>query len=244
MMKLLIAICPLIVFTFFSIPSSGQTQFSGWLASFNTFKVSKKFSLGTDIQLRSSDEMQHIQTLLIRPGLNLAVAKQLTLSAGYAYVQNRRMLNNVSGYAVEHRIWEQLLFNHKLSALAVSHRLRLEQRFIPRVAVVNNEIRKNGTLHANRIRYFIRNLLPLNTRRTPFTKGPFAALQDEIFLNIGNKANVNGKTFDQNRFYLAIGYRVNKRFDLETGYLNQYIRGSNASVTRNHVVQLATYLRL
>jgi Protein of unknown function (DUF2490) len=244
MMKLPIALCLVIVFTFSPMYSRGQTQFSGWLASFNTIKVNKKFGVAADAQLRSADQLKHVQILLIRPGVNFMLTKQLTLSAGYAYVQNRRVVGSISGYAVEHRSWEQLLFTHKLSVLSVTHRLRLEQRFIPRVAVVNNEIRKSGTLHANRVRYFIRNLLPLNTRQTPFTRGLFAALQNEVFLNIGNKANVNGKTFDQNRLYLAMGYRINKRFDLETGYLNQYIQGSSAAGTRNHVVQLATYLRM
>jgi len=72
----------------------------------------------------------------------------------------------------------------------------------------------------------------------------FAALQDEVFLNLGNSDVTNGKFFDQNRFYLAIGYRLNEWYDVEAGYLNQYISGRDDRFTNNHVVQLAGYIRL
>jgi hypothetical protein len=108
--------------------SHAQTQFSGWLASFNTFKVAKKTSIHFDAQLRSSDELQHVQTILLRTGLNFHVNKQLILTGGYAFIDNRRTIGNVTGNVVEHRIWEQALYNHKLQSIMVSHRLRLEQR--------------------------------------------------------------------------------------------------------------------
>lgn len=220
-----------------------QSQFSGWLASFNTFKTGKKTSIHADIQWRSSDELKHTQTLLLRSGLNIHLTKKLIVTGGYAFIRNRRAVGNVNGYAPEHRIWEQLLYNHKLKNIFVSHRFRLEQRFISKSIVINNELKKDGSLYANRFRYFIRNVLPFQQQKT-FTKGVFAALQNEVFVNIGNTANVNGKFFDQNRLYLALGYRLSSAFDLETGYLNQYISGKNKTLTNNHVLQVAGYLRL
>jgi Protein of unknown function (DUF2490) len=220
-----------------------QSQFSGWLASFNTFKTGKKTSIHADIQLRSSDELKHTQALLLRSGLNFHVTKKLTATAGYAFVHNRRVVSGVSGYAPEHRIWEQLLYNHKLKNIFVSHRFRLEQRFISKTIVQNNELKKDGSVYANRFRYFIRNMIPFQQQKI-FSKGMFAALQNEVFVNIGNTANVNGKFFDQNRLYLALGYRLHSSFDLETGYLNQYINGRNGTFTNNHVLQVAAYLRL
>ena len=85
--------------------------------------------------------------------------------------------------------------------------------------------------------------MPFQQQKT-FAKGMFAALQNEVFVNVGNTSNVNGKFFDQNRFYLALGYRLHSSIDLETGYLNQYISGRNGTFTNNHVWQVATYLRL
>jgi hypothetical protein len=226
-----------------------QSQFSGWLASFNTFKTGKKTSMHADVQWRSSDELKHTQTLLLRSGLNFHLTKKLTATAGYAFIHNRRIVSGVSGYTPEHRLWEQLLYNHKLAAgsrgksIFVSHRFRLEQRFISKSTVQNNELKNDGSVYANRFRYFIRNVMPFRQQKT-FAKGMFAALQNEVFVNIGNTQNVNGKFFDQNRLYLALGYRVHSSFDIETGYLNQYISGRNGAFTNNHVVQVAGYLRL
>ncbi|MNR03834.1 hypothetical protein D3C85_1197500 [compost metagenome] len=70
----------------------------------------------------------------------------------------------------------------------------------------------------------------------------FAALQNELLFNIQNKEQLNGSLFDQNRAYLAVGYRVSKSFDIEAGYLNQRIKGANNN-TVNNVAQLALYTR-
>ena len=227
----------------FLFTAVAQSQFSGWLASFNTFKTGKKTSIHADVQWRSSDELRHTQTLLLRTGLNIHLTKKLIVTGGYAFVQNRRVVGGVSGYAPEHRSWEQLLYSHKLKTVFVSHRFRLEQRFISKSIAINNDLKNEGSVYANRCRYFFRSVIPFQPQPT-FSKGVFAALQNEVFVNIGNTSNVNGKFFDQNRLYLAMGYRLCSSFDLEAGYLNQYIDGRNKSFTNNHVVQLAGYVRL
>lgn len=225
--------------------AQGQTQFSGWLATFNTFKTGKKTSIHNDIQWRSSDEFKHTQTFLFRAGLNYHVRKNMIATAGYAFIHNRRTVSGVSGYAPEHRIWEQFIISHKISKAAVTHRFRLEQRFITRSVINGTELKNDGHVYANRFRYFIRSVIPVNTQKgSSFTKGPFAAIQNEVFVNVGNKANVNGEFFDQNRLYLAGGYRLSRSFDLEAGYMNQYINGRGSAFTNNHIVQLATYIRL
>jgi hypothetical protein len=222
--------------------TSCQTQFTGWLASFNTFKTGKKTSIHTDVQLRSNNDWQNMQTLLLRPGINYHMNKKLTLTAGYAYIRNRKIVGDVAGHTPEHRIWEQLLYNHQWKNLRISHRFRIEQRIIGKTVVLGNPL-SDGPNYANRFRYFLRNILPFK-KELVFNKGPFVALQNELFLNFGDKATVNGKTFDQNRLYLAIGHRLNAAFDFELGYMNQYINGRNNLFTNNHILQLATYFRL
>lgn len=232
----------LAVVVLFTKQTSAQTQFSGWLATFNTFKTGKKTSIHSDIQWRSGDEFKFTQTLLLRAGLNYHLTKRSTLSAGYAFIHNYRNIGGADGYVPEHRIWEQFVYSHKLSRVNMSHRFRLEQRFLSKTIVDNNELKNDGSLYANRFRYFIRNILPLNNQPA-FSKGMFVALQNEVFLNFGNKQHVNGKTFDQNRLYGAVGYRFRKQFDLEAGYMNQHVNGRTNDVT-NHIVQVATYIRL
>ena len=114
---------------------------------------------------------------------------------------------------------------------------------------------RDGHREAHRLRYFFRGIIPLSAqtdgmasagpaKSAAFTKGFFAAVQNEIFFNLGDKTAVNGKVFDQNRVLLAGGYRLSKQFDMELGYMNQYISGAGSNSTNNHIVQLATYVRL
>jgi hypothetical protein len=219
-----------------------QVQHSGWLASFNTIKINKAISVHFDAQLRSTDGLKNVQTLLLRPGVNYHINKKFTATAGYAFINNRRTVGSTIGYLAEHRIWEQLLYNHPIKNIATSHRLRFEQRFIPNAVAINNELEKDGHAQAYRLRYFIRNVIPL-TNQKGFKKGVFTALQNEVFVNTGNKSAVNGKFFDQNRLYVAIGYRLPNKVDIEAGYMNQYIKG-RTNITNNHIAQIAVYKRL
>jgi len=92
------------------------------------------------------------------------------------------------------------------------------------------------------LRYFIRGIIPF-TKQPEFSRGLFLALQNEVFLNTGNKTAVNGKIFDQNRLYAAIGYRLPGKIDIEAGYMNQYTV-TPASFINNHIAQIAVYKRL
>ena len=232
---LFLAIC-------FCTALQAQVQFSGWLASFNTFKLNNKLSLHFDGQLRSTDELKDIQTILLRPGLNVHVHKNWVLTGGYAYIANRRTVINLSEILPEHRIWQQAIYNQKLKTISVTHRFRFEERFISKAKVVNETLETDGHDQAFRFRYFIRSIVPF-TSQTTFTKGPFLALQNEVFLNTGNRTAVNGKTFDQNRLYAAFGYRLPGKIDLEAGYMNQYT-STRTSFINNHIAQIAVYKRL
>jgi hypothetical protein len=255
-----------------------QTQFTGWLATFQNYKFSNRAGLYFDGQFRTTGQLRQMQALLLRPGLNLYLTPALSATVGYAYIPQQRISGSVTGYLPEHRTWQQLLFTHPilsghgqapahhLPAATLAHRLRLEQRFLPKHHAEGNALVQNGHRYAGRIRYFARTVIPLTSQRpgdasgnlphngtnpsakgsasSPFTKGFFAAIQNEIFFNIGDTAPVNGKLFDQNRAYLAAGYRWSRQFDTEIGYMNQYISGTGSNSTNNHILQVATYLRL
>jgi hypothetical protein len=158
---------------------------------------------------------------------------------GYAYIAtNGRTANGDKTFRPEQRIWQQYTYSHKLGKhISVAHRFRLEQRFLGETA--NN---KNDDYFAQRFRYFVRGIIPFKNDSAVFAKGPFLALQNEVFFNVQNKNRVNKHFFDQNRAYVAVGYRVSKKFDVEAGYLNQYINLAE-TYTLNHVAQLAIYTR-
>ena len=94
-------------------------------------------------------------------------------------------------------------------------------------------------VQSTRFRWFSRMVLPIDGSAN-WVSGPFVALQNEAFINLSNRDDLNGKFFDQNRAYIAFGWRLNPTTDVEIGYLNQYINGRHRD-TVNHVLQVALY---
>ncbi len=71
-------------------------------------------------------------------------------------------------------------------------------------------------------------------------KTPYVAAYDEVFIGFGK--NVNANIFDQNRIGIVIGYRFNKNFRIEGGYLNQtlqlgrLVKGKNVFQNNNGII--------
>jgi hypothetical protein len=233
-----------------SFVSQAQTthQFSGWLGAFGRVELKNNFSLHVESQLRSTNDLEQIQTLLFRVGLNYNIKSNQILTVGYAYISNRRTVDGVSGYAPEDRIWEQFVLNESFAFharnVSIQNRFRLEQRFIGQSVVEDDQLMTSGFNFVQRIRYFARMIAPFNKTPGGFKKGAFFSLQDEVFFNIGDVSVVNGKTFDQNRAYFSIGYRFSPRNDTEIGYMNQFILNKGIAKTINNIVQIATYIKL
>ncbi|RZL30008.1 MAG: DUF2490 domain-containing protein, partial [Pedobacter sp.] len=202
----------------------------------NNTKFNEKWGLQFDFQVRSADDWDHVRNTLVRPALQYFISKNSNVALGYLW-QTTQTTPVGADYTVtlnEHRIFEQYIYNHKIKSVFASHRLRLEQRFIGRLA--------NEDLFSQRFRYFFRLIQPLQKTEATFTKGAFVALQNEVFLNLQNNDELSNKVFDQNRAYLAAGYRFSKQFDIEVGYMNQAIKG-RANNTVNNIAQLALYTR-
>lgn len=106
----------------------------------------------------------------------------------------------------EKRIYQQYLYKQKRNNLFLTHRVRLEERFIA------NDF-------ALRTRYFLSVQKPLNgkllNRRSLYASG-----FNELFIDISNQK------FDRNRFFTGIGYGVTNDIRLETGYLIQSQKNS------------------
>lgn len=230
-MKKLLLLLLIIVFTRLN---AQQKENTGWLFLNNSTKFSQHWGMHLDIQFRSADNLEYIRTAFIRPGVTYHFNKKNSVTAGYMLNNTYNRLTGASKNSLtEHRIWEQYLLTHKIKSVLVSHRFRLEQRFIERLS--------GPDVFSQRFRYFARFIIPLVKEET-YTKGFFVALQNEVFLHLQNKEKLNNHFFDQNRAYVAAGYRFSQKLDLETGYLNQTTKGISSN-TNNHVIQLAVYTR-
>jgi len=208
-------------------------QQSGWAAWFNNAKLSERWSLVSDVQVRSNDGWEQPRNLIGRAGASYALSPSFNATAGYAYIET---YSPDAPTLIEHRTWQQLLLQQKIDGNPLTHRLRLEQRFIERAA--------GGDLYSDRLRYFVRLQVPLAAAEGKnFTGGLYAAFQNEVFLHLTARSELNGQWFDQNRAYAGLGFRISRQVDVEVGYLNQHLNGRSRD-TDNQVVQFSLHTRL
>ena len=213
-----------------------EREHAVWLSTSGTYKISNHWGLYIDNQFRSSNEAKYFRQFITRPGVIYNFNKNQIATVGYAYAKTNRLLDGVPDNNIsENRLWEQFALLHRMGALYATQRLRLEQR--------NVETKGKEDVFSQRFRVYTRYLLPLKRRQESFKNGPFAALQNEIYLNVQNKNKLNGNLLDQNRTYLAFGYRISPHLDFELGAMNQYIKGLTKN-TINTVGQLGIITRL
>ncbi|GGI27895.1 DUF2490 domain-containing protein [Pedobacter mendelii] len=233
-MKKLIFLFLLCIVAFAKLSAQTQYQNTGWLFLLNNTKINKKWGLQFDVQVRSADNWKYVRNTLVRPAVQYFINDKHNVALGYLWQTTQNQIDGIANtHFDEHRIFEQYIYTHKIKTVFASHRVRVEQRFIERAT---------EDIFAQRFRYFIRLIKPLQKAQPTFTKGAFIALQNEVFLNFQNKAKINNSIFDQNRIYLAGGYRFSKKFDMEVGYMNQAVKNTS-SHTNNNIVQLALYTR-
>lgn len=235
LIKILFLLSSFLLLTISSLKAQ-DNQFGNWYAWFNNIKFSEKWGMNNDIQFRGGKNWRENSLFLIRPGINYYISTNQTASIGYATTILTNNLNGGQPRLTEHRIWEQYIITDKIFNIPFQHRFRLEQRFLKR---------SHENVFAQRARYFIRGIIPLSIPlKEPFNQGFFTAIQNELFFNIQNKNNLNGSFFDQNRAYVAFGYRFSSKYDLELGYMNQFLKRSSPPNQLTHIAQIAFYTRL
>lgn len=190
----------------------------GWFAANATFNLSEKIGIHTEYQWRRDDYVDNWQQGLLRVGVNYKLTPETLLRVGYGWAETYPYgdipLNGMGKDFTEHRIFEMVQFNNKVSQLGISHRFMLEQRWIGRYTKASLD-KEDDYLYLNRLRYMVRFQLPIYQKL-------YAAVYDEIFIGFGG--NIGENIFDQNRFGALIGYPITKNFKLEGGYLNQTVQ--------------------
>lgn len=132
---------------------SQKTEHYGWLFWSHDHKLTEKWQLNSDIQLRSADDLLYLGVLLIRPSLGYKITDKQTIAIGYTYFGNWDKEDGIKLYEPEHRIFEQYEIEHAIGEIEMSHRIRWEQRFL-----IENKF-------AQRIRYYIQGKLPFSKEK-------------------------------------------------------------------------------
>ena len=204
-----------LILLFYFIPFhsySQQSDIGSWYSYLGNHTLQKKWNIWTETQYRSYNTLTDIQQVLIRTGLGYNVTENNNnILLGYAFVYSENYLNN-AGYKTnntEHRIFQQFLTKQTFNRFHISHRYRIEERFL------SDDFQL-------RFRYML--LMNVTLNNADLSKGTwYAAASNEIFLNGQNNI------FDRNRVYGGVGYVFNKNFRLEAGFMTQLQEKTNRS---------------
>jgi len=194
-----------LLFIICSIPTvwAQEEDFGKWLVYFGNQKINNKWLLQSDVQYRLNQTPEQKSQLLLRAGLgyNLTEANNNIL-LGIAYIESNLLEGDVTMPSTnEKRIYQQYLYKQKRNNLFITHRVRMEERFL-------------ADDFGLRSRYFLSLQKPLNGKLLN-RRSIYASCFNELFLDIKNQK------FDRNRLYAGIGFGVSNDIRLETGYLIQ-----------------------
>jgi hypothetical protein len=215
-----------------------------WLQSFNTIKLSNKWSLHAEYQWRRENGFSDWQQSLLRLGVNYKLNENITAHFGYGWIEtfpygDFPIAGN--GTFPEHRIYEQISFRQPVNKWLFSHRFRIEQRWLGSVKTrTDREIESWNFLH--RFRYQFRSQYSFHTKGD---KQFYGVAADELFIGAGKKLGVN--IFDQNRIFLLLGYKLNKKLSIEAGYMNQTLQqgrriNNQTIMQRNNGVVVSSFI--
>ena len=176
----------------------GEYKLGSWYEVTSSNKINDKLSLSgsfTNWSYELPAQKAHLNLGII--GLNYHITPKLSVGLCYAYgtIDSSFEVNDIP-HTKEHRIIEQLIFNHKLNAIQFSQRLRLEQRFLEYPP-------ENQLIYRTRYRFKIK--IPLNNTL-------FISTYDEIHFNLTEF------DFQQNRAFMGLGIFITKNINTELGY--------------------------
>ena len=209
-----------------------------WVMYFGNHKLSEHWGIHTEYQWRRADLFNDWQQSLMRIGVDYYSKQNAQYTLGYGWIRSYEYGDQpISHNLNEHRIWEQFVIKNKVGRVDLSHRYRLEQRFIENWVKGENAVyAQDGFVFRQRVRYRIMATVPLS-RKEMKDNTLFLAVYDEPFLGFGKGIGKN--ILDQNRLYGAIGWRFNKDFNLQLGYMNQYVvKSDGIKAERNHTLQI------
>lgn len=211
---------------------------NSWFMYFGDHPIKKgPWGLHFDGQFRRQGIGQKWQQLLLRPGVNYDVNKNVQLSGGYAFIRSHPYGDFPGRFNVpEHRLWEQLILKQRVGKAGLAHRFRLEQRYIGIKDDPGGREQVLDYIRRNRVRYFIKGTIPIGGADGRYFVGAY----NEVMFNFGK--NLANNVFDQNRAYLAIGRKIRGLGAVEIGYLQQTVQQGNGRVFEfNHTLQVGLF---
>ncbi|MCA8830009.1 DUF2490 domain-containing protein [Hymenobacter pini] len=192
----------------------------GWLVYAGDHKLSANWALHTEYQWRRVNWLRAPQQQLARLGVVRKLSERVKVSGGYTYFQTHRYGEYPTvpnRPELEQRLYEDMSLDDQLGRLTLTHRLRLEQRWLgTRAAEGRGPVQ--AWEYQNRIRYQLSGQWPLQGPTVEDGEWYLNAF-DELFISFGR--NVGSNVFNQNRISGGLGYQFTDKAKVELNYLNQ-----------------------
>ena len=194
-----------------SLPLSAQdSDLGNWFAYFGSYRVAPRWSIWLEGQHRNFNAVGDLEQAFVRTAALYDLPKANSqLGAGYGYFHTASYTAGTDDktYANENRIYQQVLTRQRFGRVYLSHRYRLEERFLP-------------AGYRTRFRYAL--ILNLCLNKPEMTKGT-------VYFSAYNELFINAKTpiFDRNRLYGGVGFAVAPTLRFETGLMYQLFEARN-----------------
>jgi hypothetical protein len=215
------------------------TEEKTFLAYFNQTRFTKRLGSWIDLHHRSTDHFVNRPLQSIgRLGLTFYATDHFRITFGYCFAYNYPSAGFKTA-KIEHRPWQQLFFKQEYHKVQTIQILRLEERYNQ---VLVNDVATDDYVYTNRLRYSYLVLVPFSKQGIQEKKF-FGVVNDELFVNFGK--NITYNTFDQNRFFVGLGYQIGHSSSVHLGYMNIYQQlASGDKFNQSHCLRLFFYHNL
>lgn len=210
-----------------------QDQNHFWWSLNTNAKLSKHWSLITDLHIRRTNFLQNNNFYFARAGVGYAVTDKFSIAAGLGHMWLANKNGATELFSNENRIYQQAQLNNSINKVSVTHRLRIEERWVQRVI---NSIPTDEKRFSTRFRYLLSANIPLSKNK----KVPSFVVADELLMQMGKYIIYN--PFDQNRFFAGIKQQVTKSLSFDFGYMHVWQQKlSGYQYSRNHTIRWFFY---
>ncbi|TCZ73451.1 DUF2490 domain-containing protein [Flaviaesturariibacter aridisoli] len=188
-----------------------------WVGYFNQTRLSDRWGLWLEGQLRTQDDLvDGLSQSILRGGLTYYLADNTKATAGYAFVNHFPADNHPDVSQPEHRVWQQVQWHTRYRRLRTMQWFRLEERYRRRIAADGSL--GEGHQFNYRARYNFLLQMPLAPEVRKGTVSLIA--NNEVMVNFGKEIVTN--YFDQNRAFLGAAFNLNAADNIQAGYLNVF----------------------
>lgn len=192
-----------------------------WFTMLNRLNINEKWSVSNEFHERLGAFLNEQATFIFRPSVDYHFNPNLEVSFGYSYLLNdpNDPYPTPKSEVHENNIWTQALLKNDIGKVHIQHRFRQENRWYDNIKLNQDGTTTDlGTKYSNRFRYrFV-----VNTDLVQFKNNHalFILAFDEIWLPQTDK--LLPKNLSRNWLYGGLGYRFNKKTNLQVGFMNQF----------------------